>query len=191
MSATARVAAVPQQRQPLVDERPAELSLPLRLLQAPRSQAPRKPYVLLLSGMLTAGLLGSLLLNTVNSQNSFVIHDLRGDVKKLNQEEQALIQKVAEQESPIALTQRARALGMVPSASPVFLRLSDGRILGVPTAAKAGPKPAPKPVKAVAQPVVAAKPTVAGKPTTAVKPASPKAATKAATKPATKPGGGQ
>ena len=174
MSATARVTAVPQQRQPLNDERPAELSLPLRLLQAPRSQAPRKPYVLLLSGLLTAGLLGSLLLNTVNSQNSFVIYDLRGDVKKLNQEEQALIQQVAEQESPIALTHRARALGMVPSASPVFLRLSDGKILGVPRAAKAAPKPAAKPVKSVTKPVVPTKPV-----------------SKPVNKPVNKPGGGQ
>ena len=180
MSATARVAAVPQQRQPLVDERPAELSLPLRVLQAPRSQAPRKPYVLLLSGLLTVGLLGSLLLNTVNSQNSFVIYDLRGDVKKLNQEEQALIQQVAEQESPIALTQRARALGMVPSASPVFLRLSDGKILGVPRAAKAEPKPAPKPVKSVTKPVAPVKPVP--KPVVPAKPV---------TQPVTQPGGGQ
>ena len=110
----------------------------------------------------------------MNSQNSFVIYDLRGDVKKLNQEEQALIQKVAEQESPIALTQRARALGMVPSASPVFLRLSDGKILGVPRAAKAAPKPASKPVKSVTKPVVPTNPV-----------------SKPVNKPVNKPGGGQ
>jgi hypothetical protein len=41
-------------------------------------------------------------------------------------------------ESPQNLSDRALGMGMVPNPNPVFLRLSDGRVLGVPEEGKAG-----------------------------------------------------
>ena len=41
-------------------------------------------------------------------------------------------------ESPQYLAVNAEALGMVPNADPVYLRLSDGAVLGEPTAAPGG-----------------------------------------------------
>jgi hypothetical protein len=54
-------------------------------------------------------------------------------------EEQRLLQEVAKAEAPESLQRRADALGMVPVTSPVFLRLADGAVLGVPKAAIAAP----------------------------------------------------
>ena len=39
-------------------------------------------------------------------------------------------------QSPQYLAANAEALGMVPNANPVYLRLSDGAVLGQPTAAE-------------------------------------------------------
>ena len=181
MSATARVAAIPQQRQPEVEVAPAAPRVNLRVLATTRSSAPRKPYVILLAAVLTMGLIGSLLLNTITSQNSFVIHDLRKQTDALSQEEQALIQKVGVQESPVALEQKARALGMVPSTSPVFLRLSDGKILGTPTPAKAGPKPVVARAASSAPAVKAATPVKASTPAKAATPVKAATPAKAAT----------
>jgi hypothetical protein len=42
-------------------------------------------------------------------------------------------------EAPLEVERRARALGMVPAAAPVFLRLSDGAVLGEPVPAPPAP----------------------------------------------------
>jgi hypothetical protein len=101
--------------------------------------------MLLVAGMLAAGLLGLLLLNTVLAQDAFVVHDLQKQSALLTDQEQELQQQVEVEASPERLAVRARALGLVPSENPVFLRLRDGRVLGVPAPAKALPKPKPKP----------------------------------------------
>jgi hypothetical protein len=120
----------------------------------------------LLVGVLASGLFGLLLLNTTLGEGSFRIKAMQNAVSQLSDQSQQLQQQVALAESPIALQQRASALGMVPSGSPVFLRLTDGRVLGVPVPAVAPPKLLP-PV--VVKPTVApTKPTVVPtKPTTA------------------------
>jgi hypothetical protein len=83
-----------------------------------------------------------LLLNTVLAQDAFVLYDLKKRAAVLADPEQALQQQVAAEAAPHLLASRARKLGMVPAENPVFLRLSDGRILGVPRPATAPPKPA-------------------------------------------------
>lgn len=119
----------------------AERARHLKALPSPRSQAPRAPFLIVMGALLAAGLLGLLLLNTTLAQSAFIAHDLQAQTTALADQEQALVQKVAEQESPTVLERRARAIGMVPSSTPVFLRLSDGAVLGVPVPAKAAPKP--------------------------------------------------
>jgi len=119
----------------------AERARHLKALPSPRSHAPRAPFLMVMGVLLAAGLLGLLLLNTTLAQGAFVAHDLQAQTTALADQEQALVQKVAEQESPTVLERRARAIGMVPSSTPVFLRLSDGAVLGVPVPAKAAPKP--------------------------------------------------
>jgi hypothetical protein len=81
---------------------------------------------------------------------------------------------VALAESPEQLERAARKQGMVPAANPVFLRLSDGAILGVPVAAKAE-RPAPS--AAAAPKAAARKPAArtAAAPTATPAPAAPKA----------------
>jgi hypothetical protein len=90
--------------------------------------------------VLSLGLGALLLLNTLLAQGSFALHSLEAQVSELADREQALRQKVAELAAPGRLERRARALGMVPSANPAFLRARDGKVLGVPMPAT-GPAP--------------------------------------------------
>lgn len=83
------------------------------------------------------GLLGVLLINTVVSQGAFRQHQLEVDLILASEQEEALTRAVQLAESPLQVEKAARALGMVPAASPVFLRLADGSILGSPVAATA------------------------------------------------------
>ncbi|MBI1377544.1 MAG: hypothetical protein GC157_08700 [Frankiales bacterium] len=95
-------------------------------------------------GLLLSGMVVLLVLNTSLAQGAFELSSLSKAQSDLEDQEQQLLQDVALKESPEALQRRALQLHMVPVASPVFLRLSDGAVLGVPVAAAAPPRPAPK-----------------------------------------------
>jgi hypothetical protein len=144
-----------------------------RALNRPVTQTPRLRVVtgaplrrgdaafgIVCAALLAAGLIGLLLLNTSLAQGSFAIHDLRATSDQLTDTQGALNQSLAAMESPASLAKRASEMGMVPSESAAFLRLSDGKVIGVAQPASAArrftvvgttapPKPKPKkPAKA-------------------------------------------
>jgi hypothetical protein len=80
--------------------------------------------------VLSIGLLVLLALNTALAKGSFRAHELRVMKSDLAQREQLLRTRIEAASSPVALTQRAADLGLVPATAPIFLRLSDGSILG-------------------------------------------------------------
>lgn len=90
------------------------------------------------TAVLAAGFFAVLLLNTVISQGAFRQHELEIDLILLAEKEEALAREVQAAETPVQVERAARKLGMVPAAAPVFLRLSDGEVLGEPV-------PAPRP----------------------------------------------
>ncbi|HEU4676840.1 MAG TPA: hypothetical protein VFS29_12670 [Motilibacteraceae bacterium] len=102
-------------------------------------RAARGPFVLLVGLLLSAGLIGLLLLNTALGQGSFALHDLNHRADQLDDQAQALQRQLAKAESPAQLAARARALGMVPSENPAFVRAADGTVLGVPKPGQAPP----------------------------------------------------
>ncbi|NQU36824.1 MAG: hypothetical protein HQ526_04405 [Actinobacteria bacterium] len=112
-------------------------------------------FVVLVLALLTATLFSLLLLNTSLAENSFALQTIRQDSREMTLREQVLSEELAAAESPIGLQQRATELGMVAAGSPVFLRLSDGKILGESDPAVAPPALKVKKPKADAPPVVA------------------------------------
>ena len=175
----------------------------LRVVYGAPFRPPRMPFVIFVVSLLAAGLVGLLLLNTQLQSGTFDITKLNSQANDLRDQQQQLEKQVRALESPQNLSDRALRMGMVPNPNPVFLRLSDGRVLGVPAEGKAGAgtamfgpqTPTAKttvkpPVKPVVKPVTPVKPTAGTtKPptttTTTTKP--PTGATKPATtkKPAT------
>ncbi len=112
-------------------------------------------FIILVLGLLTATLFSLLLLNTSLAENSFQLQTIRKDSRELTLREQVLSEELAAAESPIGLQERATELGMVAAGSPVFLRLTDGKILGESDPAVAPPAPKVKKPKAEdAAPVV-------------------------------------
>jgi type IV secretory pathway VirB10-like protein len=124
------------------------------VVAAPAPDRARTAFVALCLVLLGGGLLALLLVNTAMANGSFRLHDLQAASDQLTDRQQALRQDIAVQAAPERLAARARALGMVPSGSAAFLRLSDGRVLGVAKAAPAPPaptvstRPVTKPAKA-------------------------------------------
>ena len=110
------------------------------------ARAPRGPFVLLVVALLTLGLGALLFLHTALAEDSFDLYDLQAESLALADREQALEQEVAAAAAPQRLAARARALGMVRSENPAFIRTADGVILGVPKPGRLPPQKAnPKP----------------------------------------------
>ncbi|HWD82722.1 MAG TPA: hypothetical protein VG497_27665 [Kribbella sp.] len=158
----------------------------LRVVYGAPFRPPRMPFVIFVVSLLAAGLVGLLLLNTQLQSGTFDITKLNSQANDLRDQQQQLEKQVRALESPQNLSDRALRMGMVPNPNPVFLRLSDGRVLGVPAEGKAGAGtamfgPQTPVTKPTTKPVV--KPTVPVKPVTTVKPTTGTAA--GTTKPGT------
>jgi cytoskeletal protein RodZ len=108
-----------------------------RLTVVPRraTKAPRVPFVTLVSMLLVSGVVGLLLFNTHMQQASFTITSMEESAALLNAKEQSLQMRLDTLRDPQKVAARAKKLGMVPSSSPAFIRLSDGKVLGTPTVA--------------------------------------------------------
>lgn len=92
-------------------------------------------FALAAVAVMSVGLLALLVLNTALAKGSFRAHELRVQKADLAQREQLLRTQIEDASSPVTLYKRATAAGMVDSVTPVFVRLSDGAVVGVPYAA--------------------------------------------------------
>jgi hypothetical protein len=104
-----------------------------RLTVVPRTtgrRAARVPFVTLVSLILVAGVAGLLFFNTSMQQVSFTATRMEHDAKQ-----QGLQMELDSLRNPQRLALRAKALGMVPAASPAFIKITDGSVLGTPTPA--------------------------------------------------------
>ena len=109
-----------------------------RLTVVPRTagrRAARVPFVTLVSVILVAGVAGLLFFNTSMQQVSFTATRMEHRAELLDAEQQGLQMQLDSLRNPQRLAIRAKHLGMVPQASPAFIRLGDGTVLGTPTPA--------------------------------------------------------
>ena len=95
-----------------------------------RTRAARMPFVMLVSLVLLGGVIGLLLFNTSMQQASFAATALEEQANTLTAREQTLQMELEVLRNPQRVAEHAQSLGMVPAANPVFLRLSDGKVLG-------------------------------------------------------------
>ncbi|MBO4210946.1 hypothetical protein, partial [Micromonospora echinofusca] len=111
----------------------------LRVAPPPPVTVPRAPFVALILALVVGGVLGILVINTKINENAFRLDKLQQQQAKLNIDEQQLKKEIAEAEAPGNLAANARKLGLVESEQPAFIRLPDGRLIGVPQPAGGQP----------------------------------------------------
>lgn len=123
----------------LAPARPLPRTSPRRATPAPRQLKVVAPPELRGNGvflglcvvLLLGGFVGVLMLNTAMAKGSYTMRDLQRRSDQLNDTQDALRHTIDGLSGPGPLAKRARELGMVPAATPAFLRLSDGKVLGV------------------------------------------------------------
>ncbi|WP_126688184.1 hypothetical protein [Nocardioides ferulae] len=108
-----------------------------RLTVVPRArvQAPKVPFVILVSLVMLGGVIGLLLFNTSMQQASFAATALEGQATNLAARQQTLEMELERLRDPQRVAERAQRMGMVQPGAPLFLQLGDGEVLGEPTAA--------------------------------------------------------
>lgn len=99
---------------------------------------PRLAYAIIAVGGVVVIALAQLLLSIAVTQGAYEVDGYELSQAKLSREQQKLAEDLDRVQSPQYLAENAEALGMVPNTNPVFLRLSDGAVLGQPTAANGG-----------------------------------------------------
>jgi len=95
---------------------------------------PRTPFVLLVLGIVTVGIVGLLLLNTSVNAGAFRLQQMRDRQTALDTQEQELSRDLADREATGSLAAEAARLGMGPPKNSAFI-LPDGRTIGVPAPA--------------------------------------------------------
>jgi hypothetical protein len=123
----------------LAPARPLPRTSPRRATPAPRQLKVVAPPELRGNGvflglcvvLLLGGFVGVLMLNTAMAKGSYTMRDLQRRSDQLSDTQDALRHTIDGLSGPGPLAKRARELGMVPAATPAFLRLSDGKVLGV------------------------------------------------------------
>jgi hypothetical protein len=104
-----------------------------------RKARPRTVYAAVTIAGLFAIFLAQLLLSIVVSDGAYRIAGLQTDQRDLTRQEQALNEQLDLLASPQNLATQAESLGMtLGDTAPVYLRLSDGAVLGPETAAGTG-----------------------------------------------------
>jgi hypothetical protein len=111
----------------------------LRAVESPalRHRRPRLAYAIVaVAGAIAIGA-AQMALSIGTTQTSYQLAQLNAQERDLTYHKQALYDDVAGLSSPQYLAANAAALGMVINASPTYLRLSDGAIIGTSEAAAA------------------------------------------------------
>ena len=89
------------------------------------TQATHRFFATFLSAVAGIGLLILLAVNILLAQDAFTLSELKAEAKVVADQREAINRQIEASSSPEALAAKARALGMRPSDSPVFLNLDE------------------------------------------------------------------
>ncbi len=90
------------------------------------------PFVGLIIVLLAVGMGGAIILNTILEQQTRDLVVLQREATSLSNQEATLVSDANQLRSPRVLALKASNLGMVPNPHPVYLKLTDGELLGSP-----------------------------------------------------------
>ena len=83
-----------------------------------------RAFLFVLSGIFGVGLLSLLLINTLLTQDAFVLQRLKHNVNMTNDQRDAILRQVATKSSPESLSVEAKKMGIVPASNPQFIDIS-------------------------------------------------------------------
>lgn len=100
-----------------------------------RRARPRIVYALTAVAGMAAIVVAQLLISVGISQGAYEISTLQSSQVELGRTAESVREDLVRVSSPQSLAANAESLGMVSNSNPVYLRLSDGAVLGAPSSA--------------------------------------------------------
>jgi cytoskeletal protein RodZ len=128
----------------LVEPRPKapETTTPaLRPVPTQQRGLGRLPFMLILAGVLVAGLVGLLMLQTRVQEQSFEVRQLQTKATELSYRQAQLEAQVQQKATPAEIARQATSLGMVPNPYAVYIDVRTGSVLGTQKAVKGNEVP--------------------------------------------------
>ncbi|WP_235739164.1 hypothetical protein [Nocardioides alcanivorans] len=121
-------AATVRSRLPRIAEQAVQRA---RLTVVPRRDRPGNgvPFVVFVSLLLVAGVIGLLMLNTTMQQNSFRATALEKEAQALTAQREGLELDLAKLNDPQAVAERAQDLGMVEANVADYVDLAQGKVI--------------------------------------------------------------
>jgi cell division septal protein FtsQ len=86
-------------------------------------QASRKYFAIFVTSVSIGGFLALLGVNTLLAQDAFTLNNLKIEAKLVADKRDAINRQIDAHSAPNSLAQKAEALGMKPSETPIFLNL--------------------------------------------------------------------
>ena len=120
-------------------QRDAAAAPRLQVAPPPPVRVPGTSFVALILVLVVAGVLGVVVVNTKINENAFRLERLQQQQARLDLEKQQLDKQIADAEAPGNLTAEAKRLGLVDAGEPGYIRLPDGKTIGVPQPANGQP----------------------------------------------------
>ena len=143
-------------RIPARHARPAARPVPapprLRVVAAPEHARSRAGVVVASVALLVAGLVTVLLVQMSLERGAYALQREQSQARVLGEQQQALQEELERLQAPQNLAKKAAEFGMVPAPNPAFLRVRDGKVLGVPAPGVAVPSPTVKKAAPTAAP---------------------------------------
>ncbi len=113
---------------------PAPASAPrpkLSLVPPPARTGGKAFFLIACMLVLVAGLIGSLVLNTLMAHGSYEQSTLQRQLAEQAQTQDTLQTQLDSLTAPLHVAQAAKKLGMVQQQAPLMIRISDGSIVGL------------------------------------------------------------
>jgi len=111
---------------------PARTRPPLEAVETGRRRRPAIRHAIVCVVVLFSIVVAQLLMSIVLTQGAYQLESLQGSATQLQRQVQISQVQLQKASSPQNLASQAAALGMVGDGNPVYLRLSDGAVLGAP-----------------------------------------------------------
>jgi hypothetical protein len=127
--------SLPIDSEPFDSPAPAHRGFRLVAPAPSRRARPRIFYALTAVAGVSAIVVAQLLLSVGISQGAYEISSLQSSQSQLARTAASVSEDLARVSSPQSLAANAEGLGMISNSNPVYLRLSDGAVLGAPASA--------------------------------------------------------
>ena len=127
----------------LVEPRPKaqDTTSSLRPVPARQGGLGRLPFMLILAGVLVAGLVGLLMLQTRVQEQSFDLRQLQSKATALSYRQAQLEAQVQQKATPAEIARQATSLGMVPNPYAVYVDVRTGTVVGTQRTVKGNEVP--------------------------------------------------